>query len=125
MYLRDNELKAIIVPRPKIYKGPVAILIDGLSASMSEIFAGGLKDLDRARVFGTTTAGAALPSQMEKLPNGDGFQFAMANYISTGGDVLEGTGVIPDEEIRPTRDQLLAGSDPVLEAAVTWILSLQ
>jgi carboxyl-terminal processing protease len=67
--------------------------------------------------------GAALPSIIERLPSGDGFQYAMANYISDGGEPLEGNGVIPDEEIRPTREQLLEGRDPVLEAAVRWIVS--
>jgi carboxyl-terminal processing protease len=94
--------------------------VDGLSASTSEIFAGGLQDLGRARVFGTPTAGAALPSVIEKLPNGDGFQYAIANYTSEGGKVLEGRGVIPDVVVAPTREALLAGHDPVLEAALSW-----
>ena len=85
MYLRDNTINFVINPRPEVFTGPVAILVDGTSASTSEIFAGGLKDLGRARIFGTLTAAAALPSIIEKLPNGDGFQYAMANYISEGG----------------------------------------
>jgi len=83
--------------------------------------AGGLQDLKRARIFGTRTAGAALPSDIIRLPNGDGFQYAIANYISQGGQPLEGIGVTPDEEIRPTRRELLAGKDPALDAAVNWI----
>jgi carboxyl-terminal processing protease len=58
---------------------------------------------------------------IERLPNGDGFQYAIANYISQGGKPLEGIGVIPDEEIRQTRRQLLDGKDAVLDAAVAWI----
>ena len=49
-----------------------------------------MKDVKRARIFGTRTAGAALPSVISKLPNGDGFQYAIANYISEGGKPLEG-----------------------------------
>ena len=45
----------------------------------------------------------------------------MANYVSEGGKSLEGIGVVPDVEIRLTRDALLAGRDPVLEAAIEWI----
>ena len=121
MYLRDNKMNFAVFPRPEAFRGPLAILVDGCSGSTSEIFAGGLKDLKRARIFGTRTAGAALPSVFEKLPNNDGFQYAIANYISQGGKPLEGIGVIPDEEIRFTRQQLLAGQDPVLDAAVSWI----
>ncbi len=123
MHMRNSDLKFIINPRLETYSGPLAILIDGLSASTSEIFAGGLKDLKRARVFGTRSAGAALPSQVARLANGDGFQFAIANYISAAGEELEGIGVIPDEEVRLDRASLLAGKDPVIDAAVKWIRS--
>jgi carboxyl-terminal processing protease len=121
MYMRDNTLKFAVSPRPDAFRGPLAVLVDGCSGSTSEIFAGGLKDLKRARIFGTRTAGAALPSVFEKLPNQDGFQYAVANYISQGGKALEGTGVIPDEEVRLTRKQLVDGQDAPLDAAVTWI----
>jgi carboxyl-terminal processing protease len=80
-----------------------------------------LKDLHRARIFGTRSAGAALPSVIERLPNGDGFQYAIANYISTGGQPLEGIGAIPDEEVRLTRRGLLAGDDAPLEASIAWM----
>lgn len=121
MQTRDNELKIAVFPRPATYAGPVAVLVDGLSGSCSEIFAGGLKDLGRARIFGSRTVGAALPSAIEKLPNGDGFQYAFANYVSRGGEVLEGVGVAPDVEIEPTREALLQGKDTALEAAIAWI----
>lgn len=121
MYLRDTTLKFVINPRAQVFAGPVAVLVDGSSASTSEIFAEGLKDLGRARVFGTKTAAAALPSIFERLPNGDGFQYATANYISEGGRALEGIGVTPDVEVRLTREGLLAGHDAVLDAALEWI----
>ncbi len=121
MYLRDAKINFVINPRPEVFTGPVAILMDGMSASTSEIFAGGLKDLGRARVFGTRSAAAALPSVIEKLPDGDGFQYAIANYISEGGKPLEGAGVIPDVDVKLTRDALLAGHDSVLDAALAWI----
>jgi carboxyl-terminal processing protease len=92
-----------------------------LSASTSEFLAGGLKDLGRARIFGSRTAGAALIANVEKLPNGDGLSYAFANYISQGGEELEGVGVIPDVEVIPTREALLRGEDPALSAAIAWI----
>jgi carboxyl-terminal processing protease len=121
MFMRDNTLKFAVFPRPDAFRGPLAILVDGCSGSTSEIFAGGLKDLKRARIFGTRTAGAALPSVFEKLPNQDGFQYAVANYVSQGGKPLEGTGVIPDEEVPLTRKQLIDGQDAPLDAAISWI----
>jgi carboxyl-terminal processing protease len=121
LYMRDTTLKFVVNPRINPFGGPLAILVDGTSASTSEIMAEGLKDLGRARIFGTRTAAAALPSVFEKLPNGDGFQYAIANYISEGGKPLEGLGVTPDVETPLTREALLAGKDPALDAAVGWI----
>ena len=121
MYMRGATLNFFINPRAEAYGGPVAILVDGSSASTSEIFAGGLKDIGRARIFGTRTAAAALPSVITRLPNGDGFQYAVANYISEGGAALEGAGVVPDVEVKLTREGLLAGHDAVVDAALVWI----
>jgi carboxyl-terminal processing protease len=121
MVTRGVPLKFAINPRNPHFKGKVAILVDGLSASTSEILAGGLQDLHRARIFGTHTAGAALPSVIERLPNGDGFQYAIANYISQSGKTLEGNGVTPDVEVSPDAQALRTGHDLVLEAALKWI----
>jgi carboxyl-terminal processing protease len=121
MHMRQGTLNFVVNPRVPAYKGPVAMLVDGASASTSEIFAGGMQALGRARIFGTRTAGAALPSVIEQLPNGDAFQHATANYVSEDGTTLEGRGITPDVEVALTREALLAGHDPVLEAAVKWV----
>jgi len=121
LFMRETTLKFVVYPRAETFAGPLAILVDGASASTSEILAEGLKDLGRARVFGSRTAAAALPSMFEMLPNGDGFQYAIANYISEGGQPLEGLGVTPDVETPLTRAALLAGKDPALDAAIAWI----
>jgi carboxyl-terminal processing protease len=121
MYMRDAQLNFAVNPRFPNFTGPLAILVDACSASTSEIFAGGLQDLHRARIFGTRSAAAALPSVIERLPNGDGFQYAVGNYISTGGKPLEGEGVKPDVEVKLTRTTLLTGHDAVVDAALEWI----
>jgi len=121
MAMRGTTLNFVVFPRPNATNAPVAILIDGCSASTSEIFAGGMQDLKRARIFGTRTAGAALPSTFTRLPNGDGFQYIVANYISQGGKPLEGLGVEPDETVRLTQQGLLAGKDEVMDRAIEWI----
>lgn len=125
MVTRNGKLNFLLYPRPETFEGPLAILVDELSASTSEILAGGMQDLGRARIFGTRTAAAALPSVFVRLPNGDGFQYAIANYVSVGGKALEGRGVIPDQRVPLTQEELLRGEDPVLNAAVAWIESQQ
>jgi carboxyl-terminal processing protease len=102
------------------FAGPVALVVDALSASTTEIFAGGLQDLARARVFGERTAGQALPAVAERLPNGDVLYHAIADFRSPGGRALEGDGVTPDELVPATRAALAAGRDPALDRAVTW-----
>ncbi len=121
MTTRDSSLNFITYRQSPNYSGPLALLVDGSSASTSEIFAGGMQDNERARIFGSITAGAALPSQVTKLPNGDRFQFAFANFVSANGVQLEGTGVVPDEIIPIERATLLESKDPVLEAAIEWL----
>lgn len=117
---RDMILTFVVNPRPEPYEGRVAVLVNEGSASTTEILAEGLKDLGRARVFGSRTAGAALPSVIVTLPNGDRLQYPNANYTSAKGRVLEGQGVEPDVEVKPTIQALLAGRDLVLEAAQQW-----
>lgn len=121
MHTRDATLDFVINPQATRYTGKVAILIDELSASTSEIFAGGLQDLGRAKVFGRRSPGAALPSLFETLPNGDRFQYAIADYVSTSGKVLEGNGVAPDVPVALDLPVLRSGKDPDLVAATRWI----
>ncbi len=126
---RDTELKFVINPRRvstkgkrvKPFAGPVAILIDGESASTSEIFAGGMHGLGRVRVFGTPSAGAALPAMLTRLPNNDVLLHAYADFLDPNGKTLEGIGVVPDQHINLTRDALLDEIDAPLEAAIEWI----
>jgi carboxyl-terminal processing protease len=129
MKSRDNELKFTVNPRlvnangqrVDTFNGPVAILVDRLSASASECFTGGMQSLRRVRVFGERTMGAALPSQFDKLPNGDVFIHATADFVTADGTRLEGRGVIPDEVVPLKREDLLRGRDSALEAALAWI----
>lgn len=129
MITRQNRLQFVANPRRatragvavRPFAGPVAILTDALSISTAEIFAGGLQKLGRARVFGEPSAGQALPSLATKLPNGDVMVHAFADFLSPGGYRLEGPGVVPDVAVPVTREALLAGRDPALDAAVRWI----
>lgn len=121
MIMRGTSLKFVANPRAATFDKPLAILVDGCSVSTSEIMAGGMKDIGRARLFGTRTAGAALPSALERLPNGDALQYVIANYISAGGKPLEGDGVSPDEIVPLDRAELLKGHDNQLDAALKWI----
>jgi carboxyl-terminal processing protease len=102
------------------FGGPVAILVDGLSVSTSEIFAAGLQVLGRARIFGEATAGQALPAMIAQLPNGDVMQYVVADFTAPDGRRIEARGVAPDHHRPLRRGALLAGRDEALADALAW-----
>jgi carboxyl-terminal processing protease len=102
------------------YAGSLAIVVDGLSASTSEMFAAALQSLGRARVFGERTPGQALPALATKLPTGDVLMHVVADFVMPDGSRLEGKGVLPDEVVPLTRPDVVAGRDAALEAALRW-----
>jgi carboxyl-terminal processing protease len=129
MKTRESELRFAANPRlvnaagqrVQPYKGPLAILVDGMTGSASECFAGGLQSLGRARVFGQTSMGQALPALFDRLPNGDVLIHAWGDFVTGTGVRIEGRGVVPDEPVALARDALLAGRDAPLDAALAWI----
>jgi carboxyl-terminal processing protease len=121
MTMKTNKLDFTVNPQVDHYDGKVAVLIDALSASTSEILAGGLQDLARGKIIGRTTAGAALPSVIELLPDGDRLQYAIADYQTASGKELEGHGVTPDIAVPLDLKVLRAGKDPDIVAATRWI----
>lgn len=129
MRARGEELRFVANPRRvtddgsvvEPFGGPVAILVDELSASTSEMFAVGLQALGRARVFGERSAGQALPAMATRLPNGDVLMHVIADFVAPDGSRIEGRGVMPDELVPTDLAAIRAGRDPTLQAAVRWI----
>jgi carboxyl-terminal processing protease len=129
MKTKDSELHFTANPRlvnakgvrVTPYAGPLAILVDSMTGSASECFAGGMQSLGRARVFGQTSMGQALPALFDRLPNGDVFIHAWGDFVTSKGIRIERRGVVPDTAVALTREDLLAGRDRTLEAALAWI----
>ncbi len=122
---RQANLELSIRPRIAAERidGNVAVIIDGRSASSSEVLASGLQDLDRATIVGEQSSGLALMSAFESLPNGDRMQFVFADLTSPNGHRLEGVGVTPDLIAPPTASALRSGHDLALEAALAAVRS--
>jgi carboxyl-terminal processing protease len=129
MKMRDNELNFNLFPRAvdtkghptNTFQGKIAILIDGITLSSAELFAGGLQELKRARLFGERTGGQALPAVSDRLPNGDLLYHAVADFTTPKGRRLEENGVVPDEAVPLRLEALRAGKDEPLAAALRWI----
>ncbi|MCY7375616.1 MAG: hypothetical protein LH472_06550 [Pyrinomonadaceae bacterium] len=121
MKSRENETKFIAYPQTAPYSGKVVIITDGGSASTSEVFAAGMQENARAIVVGERSAGQILVSIFDTLPTGAIFQYAISDYKSPKNILIEGRGVVPDVEVKTTRQTLLEGRDAQLEEAVKQI----
>ncbi len=75
---------------------PVVVLVDGGSASASEIVTGALRDRDRGTVVGTRTFGKGLVQEVEHLSNGGVLDLTVANYYLPGGETISAKGIKPD-----------------------------
>lgn len=84
---------------------PLAVLVDGGSASASEILTGAIKDGDAGVIIGTTTFGKGLVQTVRDLSNGDGIKLTIAQYFTPNGDYIHGKGIAPDIELKPASEE--------------------
>ncbi len=98
-----------------ITKRPLAVLVDGNSASASEILTGALKDNRRAVVVGGQTFGKALVQSVHELGDGSGIAVTIAHYFTPKGTDINHKGIAPDIKVDLTEaQQKRLASDPKL-----------
>lgn len=85
---------------------PMAVLINGQSASASEIFAGTLQDYKTATIIGTTSFGKGIVQKVIPLSDGTAIKLTISKYYTPSGRNIHGTGIKPDIEV--TLDKSLA-----------------
>jgi carboxyl-terminal processing protease len=115
---RTDEREQIAYPQEPRFDGPVAILVDENSASTSEELAVSLQEAKRAIVVGCRSRGALAAAAIVKLPDDSRLEYPASQYKTSKGVVVEGVGVRPDILVIITRRNLLAGKDPILDAAI-------
>jgi carboxyl-terminal processing protease len=98
---------------------PVAVLVDGGSASASEIVTGALRDRGRATVVGARTFGKGLVQEVERLSNGGVLDLTVANYYLPGGETIGRDGIKP--QVR-ARDDRSTERDEALPVALDAVL---
>ena len=112
-------------PQKNAYRGPVVILLDEESASMSEEMTAGLQAAGRAVVIGKKSRGEDMDATFQELPmDSIALLYPIGLPRTSKGVVIEGRGVIPDIEVNLTRSELLKGRDSQLEAAMKHIRGL-
>jgi hypothetical protein len=95
-------------PQEPSFDGPVAVLIDGNSASAAEAFAAGMQETGRAKLFGQTTAGAVLSISKFELDGGWRLWVPTGDFVTAGRKRLEGIGVTPDFPCEPEEAEDMA-----------------
>lgn len=80
---------------PAVYRGPIVVLIDRLSASASEIFAGAIQDYGRGIIIGDQSFGKGSVQSIVSLPHGD-LKITESKFYRISGDSTQHRGVVPD-----------------------------
>jgi len=93
---RDGQQESILANRSALTDLPLTVLVDGRSASSSEILTGALRDNDRATVVGSPTFGKALVQSLHGLSDGSGLAVTVAHYYTPDGTDISRKGIAPD-----------------------------
>lgn len=94
---------------------PLAVLVNGNSASASEIFAGAIQDYGKGVIVGTQTFGKGIVQTVKPLTDGSAIKFTIAKYFTPKGQDIHGKGVTPDVVVEYDKD---ADEDTQLNAAL-------
>lgn len=116
VYTEDKEGKREeLICDDKYLDIPMVVLVNGNSASASEIFAGAAKDMGAATLVGTQTFGKGLVQRLFTLPDGSGLNITIQKYFTPNGTSIHGTGITPDKVVELPEGYEDAKEIPVAE----------
>ncbi|TZF89773.1 S41 family peptidase [Cognatilysobacter lacus] len=102
MPISDAQFSA--TPGDRLDGAPLVVLVDGGSASASEVLAGALKDDGRARIVGSRTFGKGSVQTVLPLDNGDSVKLTTARYFTPSGKSIQALGIVPDVAFAAPKD---------------------
>lgn len=115
---RDGDKEVINASPYEVYTNkPLVVLINGASASASEILSGALKDNKRATLIGETSFGKGLVQEIHPLSNGAGINITIAKYLTPNGSDINKKGIKPNINIPFSIADFLRNKDPQLDKA--------
>lgn len=97
---------------------PMTVLVDGRSASASEIFAGAVQDYGAATLVGTKTYGKGVVQQIFDLRDGTALKLTISEYFTPKGRSINGKGIAPDVEVKYEPDEKNPEADNQLDKAL-------
>jgi carboxyl-terminal processing protease len=119
---RDGQEQAYRVTGGPTFDQPkIALLIDGGTASASEIMAGALRDHERATLIGQKTYGKGSVQQVFDLSDGSSVHITSAKFLTPDRHPIDGQGLAPDIEVVITDDDRSQGRDTQLERAIEYL----
>lgn len=108
---------------PRLMGIKTVVLINGGSASASEILAGALKDNGAASLIGEKSFGKGSVQELVDLPGGSAVKITVAKWVTPSGKNLNKNGLDPDIELKLTEENTKDGKDPQMEKAIEEITS--
>ena len=97
---------------------PMVVLVNGNSASASEIYAGAIQDYGIGKIVGTQTYGKGVVQQIFDLGDGTSVKLTIAEYFTPNGRSIDGEGITPDVEVEYEADENNPEADNQLEKAL-------
>lgn len=101
----------------------IVILVNGGSASASEIFAGAMQEYGKAQLVGTQTFGKGSVQELVHVTDDTSLKVTVARWLTPKGRSISDGGLTPDVEVEVSREDIEAGKDPQMDKAVALLLA--